>query len=59
MALKNPITEHRATVGHVSREATVAVDERINEILARREVALRRARLAATHLKRSDQDRRG
>lgn len=52
MALKNAGAKRPATVGHVSREATVAVDRRIKEILARREVALRRARRAAQHLRR-------
>jgi hypothetical protein len=52
MALKEPSTEHSATVGYVSRQATVAVDQRVKQILARREAALRQARLAAKHLKR-------
>jgi hypothetical protein len=52
LALRNASAERPATVGYVSREATVAVDGRIKEILARREVALRRARRAAQHLKR-------
>jgi hypothetical protein len=50
MALKNPGTEHAKTVGHVSRKAILAVDERIKDILARREVAVRRARVAARRL---------
>jgi hypothetical protein len=51
MALKNASTE-QPKVGYVSRRATVAVDERIKEILARREAELRQARLAAQRLKR-------
>jgi hypothetical protein len=53
MALKNMSPRRPRTVGHVSRKATVAVDERVKEILARREVALRQARLAAKHLTRA------
>jgi uncharacterized protein YaaN involved in tellurite resistance len=53
MALKNATAEHPKTVGHVSREASVAVHKRVKEILARREVALQQARRAAQHLKRS------
>jgi hypothetical protein len=52
MALKKAPPERPPTVGYVSREAIVAVDERVAEILARRVVALRRARHAAQHLKR-------
>ena len=51
MALKDTSTEHR-TVGYVSRRATVAVDKRVKDILARRDAALRQARLAAQRLKR-------
>ena len=51
MALKNASTEH-PTVGYVSRRATVAVDKRVKQILARREAELRQARLAAQRLKR-------
>jgi hypothetical protein len=52
MALKNVSTEHPRTVGYVPRRAVVAVDERVKDILARRDVALRRARVAAQRLKR-------
>jgi hypothetical protein len=52
MALKDASAERPKTVGHVSREATVAVDARVKDILARRKVALMRARLAARHLER-------
>jgi hypothetical protein len=52
MALKNTSAERPRTVGHVSRKATVAVDARIQDILARREAALRQARRAAQHLRR-------
>ena len=51
MALKEVGTEHARTVGHVSRQAQVRVDERVERILARR-AALRQARLAARRLKR-------
>ena len=53
MALKDGRDERPKTVGNVPRAATVAVDARVKEILARREVALRRARLAARHLDRA------
>jgi hypothetical protein len=52
MALKHESARRTTTVGHVSHEATVAVDQRVKEILARREVALRQARLAAKRLDR-------
>lgn len=44
-------SERRGTVDHVSREAQVRVDERVEEILARE--ALRQARHAAQRLDRS------
>jgi hypothetical protein len=53
MALKNASPDHRTTVGYASRAATVAVDARVKDILARREAALRQARLAAQQLKRT------
>ena len=52
MALKEVATERARTVGHVSHEAQVRVDERVGKILARRAAALRQARLAARRLKR-------
>ena len=52
MALKAAHSEHPRTVGHVSHEALVRVDERVKDILSRREAALRQARLAAQRLKR-------
>jgi hypothetical protein len=52
MAVKATQDERPRTVGYVSREATVAVEQRVKEILARREVALRQARLAARRLDR-------
>jgi hypothetical protein len=52
MALKKARTEHTRTVGHVSHEAQLRVDERVRQILARRAAALRQARLAARRLKR-------
>lgn len=51
MALKDSKAKRPATVGYVSREATVAVDKRVKDILARREVAIRRARAAARRLR--------
>jgi 3-polyprenyl-4-hydroxybenzoate decarboxylase len=53
MALSNAVIEHPTTVGYVSRQATVAVDERVKDILVRREIALRQARLAAQRLKQA------
>ena len=52
MALKEVRTEHARTVGDVSHEAQLPVDERVGQILARRAAALRQARLAARRLKR-------
>lgn len=40
------------TVGYLRHDALVRVDERVKEILARQEAALRRARRAAERLKR-------
>jgi hypothetical protein len=52
MALKAAPIEHARTVTHVSHEALVPVGERVKDILARREAALRQARLEARRLKR-------
>jgi hypothetical protein len=53
MALvKARTTGQPRTVGHVSHDALVRVDERVKDIVARREAALRGARLAARRLKR-------
>jgi hypothetical protein len=52
MALKEARTEHARTVGHASHEAQVRVNERVAQILGRREAALRQARLAARRLGR-------
>jgi hypothetical protein len=43
MALKPPRTQRARTVGHISRDARVRVDQRVKEILARREAAVERA----------------
>jgi len=51
MALTSVRTKHVPTVGHVSHDALVRVDERVREILARREAALQQARRAARRLK--------
>jgi hypothetical protein len=40
------------TVGYLRHDALVRVDARVNDILARQEAALRRARRAAERLKR-------
>jgi hypothetical protein len=39
MALKPRRTERARTVGHISHDARVRVDQRVKEILARREAA--------------------
>jgi hypothetical protein len=51
MALKAPRTQRARTVGHISHDARVRVDQRVKEILARREAAVERARRAARRLK--------
>ena len=53
MALKPPRTERARTVGHISHAAGVRIDQRVKEILARREAAVERARGAARRLKSS------
>jgi hypothetical protein len=53
MALKSSRTERARTVGHISHDARVRVDQRVKEILARREAAVERARRAARRLKGS------
>jgi hypothetical protein len=52
MALKPLRTQRARTVGHISHAARVRVDQRVKEILARREAAVKRARRAAQRLKR-------
>lgn len=47
-----PKPRRRKTAGHVPHDAGVRIDKRVKEILARREVALQRARRAAERLKR-------
>jgi hypothetical protein len=51
MALKPSRTQRARTVGHISHDARVRVDERVKQILARRETAVERARRAARRLK--------
>ena len=51
MATKPPRTQRARTVGHISRDARVRVDQRVKEILARRQAAVERARRAAARLK--------
>jgi hypothetical protein len=46
MALKQIRTERPRTVGHVSHDAQVRVDQRVTQIVARQEAALRQARRA-------------
>jgi hypothetical protein len=50
MALKQVQPSPR-TVGEVPRDSLMRVDQRVKEILARREAALRQARRAAERLK--------
>jgi hypothetical protein len=52
MALQERRRKRARTTGHVSREAQVRVDARVAQILARRDTALRQARLAARRLRR-------
>ena len=51
MALKPPRTQRARTVGHISHDARVRVDQRVKEILARRDAEVERARRAARRLK--------
>jgi hypothetical protein len=51
MALKPRLTEHARTAGHVSHDAQVRVDKRVQKILARREHARLATRTAATRPK--------
>jgi hypothetical protein len=51
MAVKPPRTQRVRTVGHISHDARVRVDQRVKEILARREAAVERTRRAAARLK--------
>jgi hypothetical protein len=51
MARRPRRTQRARTVGHISHDAGVRVDQRVKEILARREVALERVRRAAQRLK--------
>jgi hypothetical protein len=50
MALTPPRTQRERTVGHISHDARERVDQRVKEILARREGAMERARRAARRL---------
>jgi len=56
MALKPEPAEHARTVGHISHAARARVDQRVKEILDRRDAevvrhaAVERARRAARHL---------
>ena len=50
MALKQPRTQRARTVGHISHDARVRVDQRVKEILARRDAEVERARRAAARL---------
>jgi hypothetical protein len=51
MPRKPPRTQRGHTVGYVSHDARVRIDQRVKEILARREAAVERARRAARRLK--------
>jgi hypothetical protein len=50
MALKTGPTRRARTVGHISHDARVRIDERVKKILDRRADALERARRAARRL---------
>jgi hypothetical protein len=52
MALKPRPSAQPTTVGHISHDALARVEERVQDILARREAELRQARRAAERLKR-------
>jgi hypothetical protein len=52
MALKSAGTKRPAVVDHISHAAQARVDGRVKQILARREAAVRQARLAARRLER-------
>jgi hypothetical protein len=52
VALKAPRKQRPRSVGYVSHDALVRVDARVKDILTRRDVALRQARLAAQRLRR-------
>ena len=54
MALKPELTEHARTARHVSHEAQVRVDKRVQKILARRDRARLATRTAATRPKDGD-----
>jgi hypothetical protein len=53
MALKPARTKRARTVGYISHDARLRVDERVKNILARREAQIERARRAARRLKGS------
>lgn len=53
MALKPLQPDRPRTVGQVPRDSLGRVDRRVKEILARREGALRQARLVAERLERT------
>jgi hypothetical protein len=52
MGLKAAGTTRPATVDHVSHAAQARVDERVKQILTRREADVRQARLAARRIER-------
>jgi hypothetical protein len=54
MALKPRLTEHARPAGHVSHDAQVRVDKRVQKILARREHARLATRTSATRPKDGD-----
>jgi hypothetical protein len=54
MALKPRLTEHARTAGHVSHDAQVRIDKRVQQILARHERARLATRTAATRAKDGD-----
>jgi hypothetical protein len=54
MALRSSRVEHARTAGHVSHDAQVRIDKRVERILARRETARRAAHTAAARAKEPD-----
>jgi hypothetical protein len=58
MALKPRITEHARTAGHVSHDAQVRVDKRVEKILARRAHARLTTPTAATRPQDGDDPER-
>ena len=58
MALTPKFTEHARTAAHISHDAQVRVDKRVESILARREHARDTTRTAATRPQHGDNPER-